>query len=86
MLKMKNSIISLFHKLELGFLVPIKLQSLGEPKFHNKIFIGTTLVDVGFQTMKIHTYLQWFALENQQSSFYVVNEVTLTGQNSSLKF
>ena len=30
--------------------------------------------------------LQWCALENQQSSFYVVNEVTLTGQNPSLKF
>ena len=30
--------------------------------------------------------LQWCALENQQSTFYVVNEVTLTGQNPSLKF
>ena len=30
--------------------------------------------------------VQWFALENQQSPFYVVNEVTLTGQNPSLKF
>ena len=30
--------------------------------------------------------LQWFALENQQSPFYVVNEVTLTGLNLSLKF
>ena len=30
--------------------------------------------------------LQWFALENQQSPFYVVNEVTLTGQSQSLKF
>ena len=31
-------------------------------------------------------YIQWFALENQQSPFYVVNKVTLRGQNSSLKF
>ena len=30
--------------------------------------------------------LQWFALENQQSPCYVVNEVTFTGQNPSLKF
>ena len=30
--------------------------------------------------------IQWFALENQQSPFYVINEVTLTGQNPSLKF
>ena len=30
--------------------------------------------------------LPWCALENQQSPFYVVNEVTLTGQNPSLKF
>ena len=30
--------------------------------------------------------LQWHALENQQSPFYVVNEVTLRGQNPSLKF
>ena len=30
--------------------------------------------------------LQWHALENQQSPFYVVNEVTLRGQNQSLKF
>ena len=32
------------------------------------------------------TTLQWCALENQQSPFYVVNEVTLRGQNLSLKF
>ena len=31
-------------------------------------------------------YLQWHALENQQSPFYVVNEVTLRGQNPYLKF
>ena len=30
--------------------------------------------------------LQWFALENQQSPFYVVDVVTLTGQNLTLKF
>ena len=30
--------------------------------------------------------LQWLALENQQSPFYVVNEITLRGQNPSLKF
>ena len=30
--------------------------------------------------------VQWLALENQQSPFYVVNEATLTGQNPSLKF
>ena len=30
--------------------------------------------------------IQWCMLENQQSSFYVVNEVTLRGQNPSLKF
>ena len=30
--------------------------------------------------------VQWCALENQQSPFYVVNEVTLRGQNPSLKF
>ena len=34
----------------------------------------------------LHQYLQWCALENQQSPFYVVNEVTLRGQNPSLKF
>ena len=42
----------------------------------------------------IHKYLwcsykevvQWCALENQQNPFYVVNEVTLRGQNPSLKF
>ena len=28
--------------------------------------------------------VQWCALENQQTPFYVVNEVTLTGQNLSL--
>ena len=31
-------------------------------------------------------YVQWCALENQQSPFYVVNKVTLRGQNPSLKF
>ena len=31
-------------------------------------------------------FVQWCALENQQSQIYVVNEVTLTGQNPSLKF
>ena len=31
-------------------------------------------------------FLQWRALENQQSPFYVVNEVTLRDQNPSLKF
>ena len=30
--------------------------------------------------------VQWCALENQQRPFYVVNEVTLRDQNSSLKF
>ena len=30
--------------------------------------------------------VQWCALQNQQSPFYVVNKVTLTGQNPSLKF
>ena len=34
----------------------------------------------------LFTQLQWCALENQQSPFYVVNEVTLKGQNPSLKF
>ena len=34
----------------------------------------------------LFTQLQWCALENQQSPFYVVNEVTLRGQNPSLKF
>ena len=29
--------------------------------------------------------VQWFALQNQQSPFYVVNKVTLTGENPSLK-
>ena len=30
--------------------------------------------------------LQWCAIENHQDPFYVVNEVTLTGQKPSLKF
>ena len=30
--------------------------------------------------------VQWCALENQQSPFYVVNKVTLTGQKPSLKY
>ena len=30
--------------------------------------------------------LQWLPFENGQSPFYVVNEVTLTGQKPSLKF
>ena len=30
--------------------------------------------------------IQWCALENKQMPFYVVNEVTLTGQNPSLEF
>ena len=31
-------------------------------------------------------YLQWCALVNQQSPFYVVNEVTLPGPKPSLRF
>ena len=38
------------------------------------------------QIAKSMRTLQWCALENQQSPFYVVNEVTLRGQNPSLKF
>ena len=34
----------------------------------------------------LHIKVQWCALENHQSPFYVVNEVTLTEQNPSLKF
>ena len=30
--------------------------------------------------------LQWWTIENHQDPFYVVNEVTLTGQKPSLKF
>ena len=30
-------------------------------------------------TYTLHQGIQWCALENQQSPFYVVNEVTLTG-------
>ena len=34
----------------------------------------------------IESAVQWIALENQESPFYVVSEVTLRGQNPSLKF
>ena len=34
----------------------------------------------------IKLYIQWWTIENHQSPFYVVNEVTLTGQKPSLKF
>ena len=34
----------------------------------------------------IHSYVQWLPFENGQSPFYVVNEVTLTGQKPTLKF
>ena len=34
----------------------------------------------------IESAVQWIALENQESPFYVVNEVALRGQNLSLKF
>ena len=37
-------------------------------------------------TLRRINEVQWCALENQQSTFYVVKEVTLTGQNPSLKF
>ena len=37
-------------------------------------------------TLRRINEVQWCALENQQSPFYVVNEVTLTGQNPSLRF
>ena len=30
--------------------------------------------------------IQWLPFENRKSPFYVVNEVTLTGQKTSLKF
>ena len=31
--------------------------------------------------VKFQDFIQWCALKNQKSPFYVVNEVTLTGQN-----
>ena len=36
--------------------------------------------------MKHFTAVQWLPFENGQSPFYIVNEVTLTGQKPSLKF
>ena len=39
-----------------------------------------------FAPIMVWPWIQWCALENQQSPFYVVNEVTLRGQNPSLKF
>ena len=35
---------------------------------------------------KMLLQVQWLPFENEQSPFYVVNEVTLTGQKPSLKF
>ena len=46
--------------------------------------ILTKLADVSDMGL-LPTTLQWFGLENQQSPFYVVNEITLTGQNPSLR-
>ena len=34
----------------------------------------------------LHHVLQWLPFENGQSPFYVVNEVTMTGQKPSLRF
>ena len=42
-------------------------------------------MSITMDSFRIGKDLQWCALENQQSPFYVVNEVTLTGPNPSLK-
>ena len=50
------------------------------------ISIQITVMNVYALNKPKHRTLQWRALENQQSPFYVVNEVTLRGQNPSTKF
>ena len=52
-------------------------------KWHNVPIISKQISKL---TLLVNQMLQWCALENQQSPFYVVNEVTLTRQNPSLKF
>ena len=48
--------------------------------------LDSTPCDMPSSFQSLLYYLQWCALENQQSPFYVVNELTLTGRNPSLKF
>ena len=65
--------------------VKMDLDSLRKEKRKCSYISGNLGEWRNFNVMVWHDMVQWFALENQQSLFYVVNEVTLTGQNPSLK-